>query len=117
MFELKDVEFVQESTDPFSLSFLPSEKNANLNGTLHGGIMYLLADETSARFMKFNGREGTAAAGSIHYYRPAKLNEKIYSFITDRKTGKKLGVHHVELKNEEGKLLADVYFTTAYLDY
>ena len=35
----------QESTEPFVISFMPSERYANVNGYVHGGILFYVCDD------------------------------------------------------------------------
>jgi len=115
MFELRDVDFIEESTEPFSVSLCPSDKNLNVNGTVHGGVIFTLCDEIIGRYVTSIGRKGAAADASIHYYRPANAGEKITATVHERKVGKKLGVYLVELTNPENKLIADALFTVAFM--
>lgn len=114
MFELNGMDFVQESESPFCISITPNEKNVNVNGTIHGGILFLICDEIVGRYVSGQGIKGAAADSDIHFYRPALPNEKIFATISERKVGKKLGVYLVELKNPAGKALADAVFTVAF---
>lgn len=114
MFELRDIDMIEELGDVFRLSFVPSDKNLNVNGKIHGGIMFTLCDEAIGRYVTAQGRVGAAADANIHYYRPANAGEKMTATVIERKVGKKLGIYLVELKNEEGKLLADSLFTIAF---
>lgn len=114
MFELKDIDFIEETGDVFALSLVPNEKNANVNGFVHGGIIFLLADEAIGRYVTKSGRTGAASDSDIHFYRPAMVNEKMTAFVSERKTGKKLGVYLIEIKNESGKLIADAMMTVAF---
>lgn len=116
MFELRDVEFVQESNEPFCISYCPNEKNNNTNGTVHGGVIFLICDEIVGRYFNNMSRKGAAADANIHYYRPAMANEKIYATLKERKVGKKLGSYLVEVTNEKNKLVAEAMFTIAFLD-
>lgn len=116
MFEFKDVDIVVEEGEDFSISYCPSEQNLNVNGKLHGGIMFLLCDEAIGRYVTAMGRIGAAADANIHYYRPGNAGEKIIATVFERKVGRKLGIFLVELKNEQGKLLADSLFTVAFAE-
>ena len=105
---------VQESTEPFVISFMPSERYANINGFLHGGIMFYICDDIIGRYVTHIGRTGAAADANIHYYRPATVDKRLYVYLSERKAGRRLGTYFVELKNEEGVLIADALFTVAF---
>lgn len=115
MFKFVAADIVKESVNPYQLSYIPSEENKNANGVVQGGISYLLCDEAVGRYVTEElGRPGAASEGSIHYYRPAVVGEKMTATVNTRKLGKKLGVFMVELTNEQGKLIADCMFTVAF---
>jgi len=107
---------VQESTEPFVLSFVTDEGNRNVNGTVHGGDLFYLCDEIVGRYVTRCGRKGAAADGSIRYYRPARIGEKLFVTIAERKVGKRLGTYLTELRNSDGALIADAMITIAFLD-
>ena len=108
------MEILQESSEPLVLSFLPTEAHANVNGFVHGGYLFYLCDELVGRYVTAGGRKGAAAEGSIHYYRPAALHRKLLASLQERKVGRRLGTYLVELRNEEGVLIADALFTIAF---
>lgn len=117
MFKFVGADIVREKSDKFQISYIPSEENANSNGFVQGGISYLLCDEAVGRYVVEElGRIGAASEGSIHYYRPAIIGEKMIATLNVRKIGKKLGIFFVELTNEAGKLIADAMFTVAFAD-
>ena len=105
-----------ESTAPFALSCRPTEEDKNVNGKVHGGVLFYLCDDAVGKYVTSQGKVGAAADGSIHYYRPAELNEKIIATVFERKVGRRLGVYVVEARNEAGKLLADSLFTIAFAE-
>ena len=115
MFELKDIDIVNESTEPFRISFIPNEQNTNVNGAVHGGILFLLCDEIVGQYVTHLGKKGAAADSNIHFYRPAFPGKKITATISERKVGKRLGTYLVELTDNDNKLLADALFTVAYM--
>ena len=104
------------SENPFSLRYTTTEKDTNINGTVHGGILFYVCDEAIGRYVKHLGRVGAAADANIHYYHPVRLGQTITAELHERKVGKKLGIFLVEAKDEQGRLLADALFTVAFLD-
>ncbi len=104
------------SEEPFTLEYTTTEEDKNINGTVHGGILFYVCDEAIGRYVKHIGRIGAAADANIHYYRPVHVGQTIRTVLQARKSGKKLGIFLVEARDEEGKLLADSLFTVAFLD-
>ena len=90
---------IQEPGEPFSISYDPDEKDLNVNGTVHGGIIFYLCDEAIGRYMTALGKKGAAADADIHFYRPAFPGNRITVTVTERKAGRRLGVYLIEAKN------------------
>ena len=105
---------IQTADIPFSVSCIPAREDANINGFVHGGVLFYLCDEAIGRYVTALGKKGAAADASIHYYRPAHVEEEITASVTERKAGRRLGVYLVEVTNREGKLIADSLFTVAF---
>ena len=114
MFNLTDKNIKLESTEPMRISYVPTEENLNVNGTVHGGVMFFLADDLMGRWVTAKGWTGAAADAEIHYYVPALPGERIFATIDERKVGRRLGVLQVEITNEAGKRIADAVFTLAF---
>lgn len=91
-------------------------KAAHLNtqGTVHGGILYTLCDQAVGAYIVYKKRNGVGIDGSIRYYRPAKEGDILTAEVFERKSGRRLGVFLTELKDQNGKLLADCAFTAMY---
>lgn len=102
--------------DRLSVVMEAKEKHLNMQGTVHGGILYALCDQAAGAYVAYKKRKGVGMDGSIHYYRPAKQGDILTATAYERKSGKRVVVYFVELKDQDGKLLADCLFTTMYLD-
>ena len=76
----------------------------------------MLCEEAIARYQLKNGKKGAAAEGHIHFYRPAAVGERITATVTERKTGRKLGIYLIEVRNDAGVLLADTVTTIAFFE-
>ena len=48
MQEPEDMIFEQDETDGFRVSLCPTESSKNGNGAVHGGVIFLLCEETMA---------------------------------------------------------------------
>lgn len=102
--------------DSFSVVMNVKDIHLNMQGTVHGGILYTLCDQAAGAYVTYRKRKGVGMDGSIHYYRPAQKGDILTATAYERKSGKTIGVYFVELKNQDNKLLADALFTTMYLD-
>lgn len=115
MFEFRDLEVTSESTDPFSISIVPGERDLNINGTVHGGLIFFICDDIIGRYVTHIGRQGAAADSHIHFYRPARSGVRLTATVSERKVGRRLGTYLVELKDPDGLLIADALFTVAFV--
>lgn len=88
----------------------------NTNGTAHGGILYALCDQAIGTYMAYKKVEARGMDGEIHYYRPAKKGDTLRAMAYARKTGRRVSVFFVELKNQDDKLLADGLFTAMHVE-
>ena len=108
--------YILESASPFVLSYRTTKEDQNVNGAVHGGVIFHLCDDAVGRYVTALGKTGAAADANIHYYRPGKIGEKITAQVTERKMGRRLGIFLVEARGEQGKLIADSLFTIAFSD-
>ena len=81
---------------------------------VHGGIIFYICDEAVGRYVTGQGKIGAAADGQIHFYKPAYPGKAINAEVIERKTGKRLGTYMVELKSDDGTLIADALFTVSF---
>lgn len=102
--------------DSFAVVMNVEATHLNMHGTVHGGILYTLCDQAVGAYVTYKKKKGVGMDGNIHYYRPAQKGDILTATAYERKSGKKIGVYFVELKNQENKLLADALFTTMYLE-
>ena len=102
--------------DSFAVVMNVEAVHLNMQGTVHGGILYTLCDQAVGAYITYKKMKGVGMDGTIHYYRPAQEGDVLTAAAYERKSGKKVGVYFVELKNQDNKLLADALFTTMYLN-
>lgn len=110
------MDFIQESVSPFAVAYVPTAEDQNVNGAVHGGVIFHLCDEAVGRYVTSLGKTGAAADADIHYYRPARIGERLTARISERKMGRRLGVLLAEVRNERDQLIADALFTIAFSD-
>lgn len=102
--------------DSFSVVMEAKDIHMNTHGTVHGGILFALCEQALGAYTAYKKLDGVGMDGSIHYYRPAFAGDTLTATAYERKGGRKVGVYFVELKNQDGKLLADGLFTAMYID-
>ena len=110
------MKFIQTGIAPFSIAYTPTAEDQNVNGAVHGGVIFHLCDEAVGRYVTAQGKAGAAADASIHYYRPARIGERLTAQVSERKIGRRLGVLFVEVQSEQGKRVADALFTIAFAE-
>lgn len=104
------------SDGSFSVVMQVRDIHLNTHGTVHGGILYALCDQALGAYVTHKRLEGVGLDGSIHYYRPAFEGDVLTATAYERKGGRKIGVCFVELKNQDGKLIADGLFSAMFVD-
>ena len=100
----------------FSVVMKAGDIHLNTQGTVHGGILFTLCDQAVGAYLVYKKVKAVGMDGNIHYYRPANKREILMATAYERKSGKKIGVYFVELRNQDDKLIADGLFTAMYLD-
>lgn len=113
---LLGIEKAFAAEDNFAVVMNVGDVHMNMQGTVHGGILYTLCDQAVGAYVAYKKMKGVGMDGSIHYYRPAQKGDVLTATAYERKSGKKVGVYFVELKNQDNKLLADGLFTTMYIN-
>lgn len=88
------------------------ERHMNPIGSVHGGVMYTMADIVGGTAATSRGRYVTTVSGNMYYLRPAINCKKLIAETKEIKTGKNMCVYQVMITNENGTELA-----MATLDY
>lgn len=88
------------------------EDHGNTIGSIHGGVIFFLAD-TVVGFAGMTRMEAiTTSNASIHFMNPILGEKKIIAEATELKNGKNIRVYEVEIRTENGRLL-----TKATIEY
>lgn len=102
-----DLEFTQMDENvvigriPFATKFL------NPYGTMHGGLLYALADTVAGSLACLCGRMCTTVDGHLTYLRPAADTEYVYCKATLIRSGMHLAYVRVEIYGDDGTLYDD----------
>ena len=102
--------------DTLYLSLEITERHLNALGCVHGGLMYTLCDQAVGAYDIYIGRKAVGMDVNMHYYSAGQKGDVLTAIVHTRKLGRKTGVHWVELKNQNEKLLADATITSFYFD-
>ena len=93
-----------------------SNIHGNLFGSVHGGAIFSLADQTAAAAMNSLGKPAVAIHMSINYLAPPQMGEELIAEARALHKSRRIGVSEVELKNSKGELLARCDQTVYFLD-
>ena len=78
----------------------------NGHGTVHGGIIFLLADTAFACACNSQGPVTVAAAADIVFVRPAQAGDLLEAFAQERVTSGRSGVYDVTVRRD-GDVVAE----------
>ncbi len=79
-----------------------------LNGhkTCHGGILFSLADSAFAFACNSHNEVAVAAGCHIDFVRPSKVNDRLTATAKMQHQGKRAGIYHITITNQDDKIVA-----------
>lgn len=89
--------------------------HGNPIGSVHGGVIFAMADTIGGTAATSRGRMVTTVSGNIHYLRPAMNCEKLIAESREVKVGKNVCVYDVMITDEKGREIALATMTFYYL--
>lgn len=87
------------------------KKFCNPYGTLHGGMLYSLADITAGFAACSYGPKAVTVDGDLHFLNPAIRTEYVYCEAKEQRRGNDLSVFGVEIMSDRDKILDTGTFT------
>ena len=78
----------------------------NINGSVHGGVLFALADTIGGAAAATHGNRGTTASGNMEYLAAAMNTDKLVCKAEVVKEGKKISVSEIRIYDSRDKLLA-----------
>ena len=101
------------------LHFKTREEMLNGFGTVHGGILFSVADSAFAFACNSRGNLSVALDANISFMRPCKVNDMLYVEAKEIHIGNKTGFYNVEISNQDGEIVAmfkgTSYITSKYI--
>lgn len=85
------------------------EGSLNINGTLHGGVIFTMADVAAGSAARTNGVACTTLSSHINFIKTAKCG-KVKAIATQIHKGRTTGVYKVDIFDEQRALLATSTF-------
>ena len=83
-----------------------SSAHRNPNGSVHGGMIFSLADSVAGTAACTHGSMVTTSTGSIYFLHAAFRPKKLIAEAMELKAGRNLMVYDVKVKTDTGKLVA-----------
>lgn len=100
------IDFVRIETESVESELWVQPEHLNFMGIVYGGYLFNLADLTAGIAFISDGAVGTTVSGNMKYLRAAKDTKKIVCNAVIMKRGSKLDFIYVEIKGEDGKMIA-----------
>ncbi|MEE8602617.1 hotdog fold thioesterase [Euzebya tangerina] len=95
------------------VSLAPTSSLANLAGSLHGGISFLLADAAFEIACNSYGRMAVALEVTTHHHLPAPTEGRISADCWEITRGGRTASYRIQVRDEEDRLLSS-YQALAY---
>ena len=103
-----------DSEGRVTLSMAVTKDHLNPHGIAHGGAVFALCDSAAGAHAAMNNRLPVTLEGSIHYYRPALPDTLLTATAFERKGGNAVSVIMVEVRDDQGRHIADTTFSMFY---
>lgn len=87
-----------------------ADKFLNPYGTMHGGLLYALADTVAGALACLSGTMCTTIDGNLHYLAPAAGTPYVYCKATRIRNGAHMVYVRVEIYGEDGRVYDDGSF-------
>ena len=100
------IDIVSVSPERSEVRVTMTHELQNLNGTVHGGLLYTLADCVAGITSRADGRNYVTQSAHINYLRSASEG-MLYAVGTPIKRGRRTVVIHVQIFQTPDVLLAD----------
>lgn len=82
------------------------DSQMNPNGSVHGGLIFSLADSVAGTAACTHGNMVTTSTGSIYFLHAAFHPKKLIAEAQELKAGRNLMTYDVKIKTETGRLIA-----------
>ncbi len=104
---------IRENYCKCMIDLTPAHRNPI--GSVHGGVVFSLADTVGGHTAYTTGKFPTTLSGSINYLRPAIKCKQLFGESKPVKIGKNTAVYEISITDEEGNLIALTTLTYFFL--
>ena len=101
------VDSIEEEGDCVRMSLSVRRELTNGHLTCQGGALYALCDMACAAYMRIKVGSEVTLSGTINFYAPGRLGDRLTAVCTPRRVGRTICAVFCEVKNQDGKLIAD----------
>lgn len=106
LLEALEIELLGWLPGSVSLRMTPSKDHANLVGSVHGGVLFALADAAFEFACNSHGRICVAVQTSCHYSRPAEPGEALTAGASEVARSRRNASYRIDVRDESGDLIA-----------
>jgi acyl-CoA thioesterase len=96
-----------------TLKMTPTPDHGNLAGTVHGGVLFSLADAAFEIACNSYGRLAVALETSCHYSKPARIGEPLTTGASEVARSRRTASYRIDVRESSGELIA-WYMCLAY---
>ncbi len=107
-------EIIIDDNNILSLVLDTNKSHMNMHGTIQGGIQFIVCDTAIGAQLIHMNRPAVGMEASIQYYRPAKCGDILTATVYPRKIGRRTGNFFIELKNQDGKMVAEARYSNMF---
>ena len=107
------IELVSWLPGSATVKMTPTPEQGNLAGSVHGGVMFTLADAAFEAACNSYGRLAVALETSVHYSRPPKVHEPLTAGASEIARTRRTASYKIDVRDPNGDLCA-WYMALAY---
>jgi acyl-CoA thioesterase len=84
------------------LTLTAQAQHCNGHGSVHGGVLFMLADSASAFAGNSRNQRAVSLNNTITYLSPAKAGDQLRAVCEERSLVGRNGIYDVEVRNQNG---------------
>ncbi|MAV47079.1 MAG: hotdog fold thioesterase [Alphaproteobacteria bacterium TMED89] len=88
-----------------SLRLRAQAQHCNGHGSVHGGVLFMLADSASAFAGNSRNQRAVSLNNTITYLNPAKAGDTLRAVCEERALEGRNGIYDVEVRNQDGQII------------
>ena len=89
-----------------TVKMTPTKEHANLVGSVHGAVLFALADAALEIASNSHGRVSVAIETTCHYTRPGAIDEQLTASAGEIARSRRTGSYRIDVRDPSGDLVA-----------